>query len=249
MAGSETPTEHRFCQRPYYKPSQTSTGPKRVACGRAKCSRECQAKWASRIGACFRISFGELPPTHHFRLTIRDNGITNKLLTEIVGSVLKKMKYKLKPDTFDYLVVNEWSKGKRHHHIVLRTSERLTARFVRPLVEKTLVAFAKRHPNVHLRSLGKDDLSVMIVRNPVGLAKYVVKDLKDRSKAELPPAEFKGRIFTMSQTFLVRPRDILLNEVKAKWNAKRVELDLRRAAAGPNENDVACPKSQGTHTA
>ncbi len=53
-----------------------------------------------------------------------------------------------------------------------------------------------------------------------GAAKYIAKDLKDRSAVHRPPAEWDGRRCRsnwQSRGFLVRSKKLLWAELKAEW--------------------------------
>jgi hypothetical protein len=58
------------------------------------------------------------------------------------------------------------------------------------------------------------------VANAEGLARYVVKDLRDGSKKEVPPPEFGGRLFSCSKHFLAEPLKSLLRAVVEEWRAQ-----------------------------
>ncbi len=58
------------------------------------------------------------------------------------------------------------------------------------------------------------------VRNVLGLANYVTKNLKDRSKVEMPPQEWNGRkcrLVWRSRGFLTKSKEDLWKELRAKW--------------------------------
>jgi hypothetical protein len=55
------------------------------------------------------------------------------------------------------------------------------------------------------------------VRNPVAIARYVVKHLKDDSKKELPPRSFRGRLFSYSRGFFTSSVAALWHEQLRVW--------------------------------
>jgi hypothetical protein len=101
--------------------------------------------------------------------------------------------------------MNEWSAGRRHLHLLLRTDVTLDSGVVASLWRQSAEGAA----------------SCEQARNPEGLARYLVKCLKDNRKKELPPADFHGKLFSSSKGFLIRPMKALQKEVLQKWKEKR----------------------------
>jgi hypothetical protein len=132
--------------------------------------------------------------------------ITDRELTSALGSFLSRLKYRLRKQgaTFAYFVMNEWSEGQRHMHILVRTSFNLTTPLVGELWKKTLPGIQHTH---HCAP----------VLNPVGIARYVVKHLKDDSKKELPPRSYTGRLFNSSRGFFSKKVAALWEEQRREW--------------------------------
>jgi hypothetical protein len=132
--------------------------------------------------------------------------ISDRELSKAISRFLKRLRYRLSRlgSGFEYFAVNEWSDGHRLTHILVRTEADLTQPLVRALWKKTLP---------HLDVTSHCDR----VRNPVGMANYVVKHLKDSSKKELPPEEFKGRIYTYSRHFFTKQVAALWEEQRRDW--------------------------------
>jgi hypothetical protein len=63
------------------------------------------------------------------------------------------------------------------------------------------------------------------VRNAAGLARYVVKDVKDQSDIEPPPPTFRGRLLSYSRHFLAAPMRHLWTALRAEWFARREGAD------------------------
>jgi hypothetical protein len=150
-------------------------------------------------------SFQELPPTHELRLTVLGI-ITDREVSKAISSYLRRLKYRLKRlgSGFEYFVMNEWSDGHRHTHLLVRTVVDLTSQIVGALWRKTL-------PNLHVTyHCGR-------VRNLVGMANYMVKHLKDSSRKELPPESFKGRIYSYSRGFFTKQLGTLWKEQLGEW--------------------------------
>jgi hypothetical protein len=159
------------------------------------------------MAACLIRSFWELAPTHHVRLTAYGM-ISDRELTLAHGRFLSRLKYRLRAlgSTIQYLLVNEWSDGQRHVHILVRTDFDLTSGIIRDLWAKSLPGVQFTH---HCAP----------VRSPTAIARYVVKNLKDDAKKELPPRSFRGRIFTYSRGFFTKPVAALWKEQLREWYA------------------------------
>jgi hypothetical protein len=132
--------------------------------------------------------------------------ISDRDLSLANSRFLRRLKYWLGKlgSTCEYFLINEWSDGHRHNHIVLRVTVPLTKKTIRALWEKTLAC-----PNFTCHCAP--------VRNPGGLARYVVKDLKDRAKKELPPRSFQGRLFSYSRHFFTKSVAALWEEQVREW--------------------------------
>jgi hypothetical protein len=156
------------------------------------------------MSAALQLSFQVLPPTYFVRVRVLDP-ITGKELTACVGRFLRRLR-KLK---CEYFSINEWHEGLRHHHILVRTDVDFSPAKVAELWRASC-------GNVRTSSYCR------AVRSADATARYLVKDVKDWWKKELPPAEFTGRVFSYSKRFLARPLKILMREVVMEWRAKAV---------------------------
>jgi hypothetical protein len=154
------------------------------------------------MSAALRLSFQELPPTYFLRLRVMDP-IEEKVLTANVG----KFQRRLRSRKCEYFTINEWHEGLRHHHILVRTDVDLSPATVAKLWQASC-------GNVRTTSYCR------AVRSADAVARYLVKDLTAWWKKELPPAEFRGKLFTYSKRFLARPLKILMREVVAEWRLK-----------------------------
>src|SRR5262249_13403056 len=155
-----------------------------------RCSLECRDWWARKMALCLQRSFRDLPPTHEARVTVFGL-ISDRELSRAVGRFLRRLKYRLRGSGWEYLLVNEWSDGHRHMHLLVRTGFDLIPAVIRELWAKTLPAVPFTH---HCGP----------VRTPAAIAKYLVKDLADDSKKELPRQNFRGRIFSYSKRFFTK---------------------------------------------
>jgi hypothetical protein len=131
--------------------------------------------------------------------------ITDRDLSRAIGRFLGKLKCLFRElYGFEYLVVNEWSEGHRHMHILVRTRAELTPRMIGELWEKTLPGLPFTH-------------YCKPVRNPIGIANYVVKHLKDDAKKELPPESFRGKVYLYSHGFFTKKVAALWKEQIQEW--------------------------------
>ena len=154
------------------------------------------------MSAALRLSFRVLAPTHFLRVRVLDP-IRGKDLTACVGRFLRRLRRR----KCEYFSLNEWHEGLRHHHILVRTDADLSPAKVAELWQASC-------GNVRTSSYCR------AVRSADAVARYLVKDLTAWWKKELPPAEFRGKLFTYSKRFLARPLKILMREVVAEWRLK-----------------------------
>jgi hypothetical protein len=138
-------------------------------------------------------------------------------LSQANGRFLSRLRYLLKKlgSGFAYFLINEWSEGHRHIHILVRVKADLTRHMIRELWAKTL-------PGVPFT------YHCAPVRSPAAIAKYVVKDLRDCSKKELAPGTFRGRLYTYSRNFFTKPVAALWKEQLREWYSMRAVPTGRR---------------------
>lgn len=200
---SGLPRRRRWCAK--RKPVlDRRTGRRRYyRCGRAKCSVECRRAWARKWSAIQRRSYGVLPPTHMVRITVQEP-ISDAELTRCISRFLGRLKRR----GHEYLIINEWKRGKRHHHILVRAAGKLTRRMVREFWSASCPG--KRFTRYCAR-----------VIDPVRVARYVVKDT--REGGELPPEGFRGRVISSSEAFFSAPTKVLWAEQRTEWDRQRRE--------------------------
>jgi hypothetical protein len=159
------------------------------------------------MGCCLALSFRTLAPTHHAVLACRV-----PVSEGVFSAALRKFTRKLRRRSGgEFLVVNEWRGGRRHVHCLIRVPGALRSRDVGAWWSSSCPVPA-RH-------------SCTPVRNPVGLGRYVFKDVKDQSQVEAPPGEFTGRLFSYSRAFFAAP-------IRDLWRAQLREWEeLRRTSA------------------
>jgi hypothetical protein len=132
--------------------------------------------------------------------------VSHRELSLAMTRFLRRLRYLLKGlgSGLQYFALHEWSEGHQHTHILVRTVPDLTREMIRPMWAKTL-------PGVHFTCHCKP------VRSAVAIANYVVKNLKDASKKEVPPDSFRGRLFTYSRHFFTKQIAILWKEQTQEW--------------------------------
>jgi hypothetical protein len=176
--------------------------PYRKCCGRPKCSWQCRERWARKTATCLMKSFKDLPPTHMVRLTCFAM-LSDPELTKRVTRFLERLRYRV---SCEYLLVNEWSDGHRHMHILVRAGGEVAPELVSGLWRKVLGG---------PKSLGTSYCRP--VKNPAGLAHYTVKHVRDASMAVVAPKSYRGRVMTYSKGFLSRSMKDLWREAVEEW--------------------------------
>jgi hypothetical protein len=222
----------RYCQCPRRTLHARTGQPIRMPCGRPRCSHECRDRWARKLATCLRRSFRTLPPTHEVRLTVHAV-ISDRDLSLAISSVLRRLRYRLGTmgSGCEYLAMNEWSEGHRHTHILLRVNGVLTRQTIRAIWAKTL-------PGLPFTC------HCDMVRNPVGLANYMVKNVKVGAKKELAPTTFRGRLYNYSRNFFTSPVAFLWNAQLREWYPARGTLGVREGDVRPLPNGNAVLAAQ-----
>jgi hypothetical protein len=154
------------------------------------------------MSAALMRSFAVLPPTHFVRVTALDP-MKPKELTRCVRRFLRRLRRRR---GCEYLAVNEWCEGRRHHHVLVRTDGELTAGEVRELWRASCNG---ARVTSYCKPVGSAEAS----------ARYVVKDLRDGAKKEVPPADFGGKLFSYSRGFLTEPLKALLRAAVDEWRS------------------------------
>jgi hypothetical protein len=198
-------------------------------CGRPKCCRDCRDLWAWMMAIRLRRSFKTLPPTHFLTLHPGASGATDKAFTKAITKFLKALKRRCPAQQMEYLLVNEWRHGVRHAHVLIRIVHPMSRRAVRQAVRTA-------------RDVAGVRCSGARVRNVMGAANYIFKHTKRlERKAELTPAGFRGRMYTVSKGFLTKPFKELWQDVQKTRRAPGSSSDAgsRPApATGCDSSDV-----------
>ncbi len=174
------------CCRPYWN------GKCWKRCGRPKCCRECHDLWAWKHASAVRLSVVDLPPTHF--MTLRPiPGMTNETFAESLRKFRKELRRPNRCPKLEYLIVTEWRNGVQHAHALLRVPETISERALHRAVRDS-------------RRIAGLLAAIKPIRNVVGAVNYLFKHTKrPEKKAELPPSLFRGRVFTSSRNFLIKP--------------------------------------------
>jgi hypothetical protein len=154
------------------------------------------------MALCLIRSFRELPPTHFARITVFAM-LPDRELTRLVSKFLRALKRQLRPHACEYAAVSEWTEG-RHFHLLIRTGADLPPALFGEVLRKALGDVPS---TFYCRP----------VKSAAASARYVTKNVKDDSKAELVPQEFADRVVNFSRGFLVRPMADLWREQLAEW--------------------------------
>jgi hypothetical protein len=129
--------------------------------------------------------------------------VSDRELTRRIARFLKLLRYRVR---LEYLLINEWSEGYRHVHILVRASGDLTSELVGKLWRKVTPG-----------PRGITSSYCRPIRNPIGMARYIVKHVKDGGKKEVAPKNFEGRIMSYSKGFWSEPLRLLRQEVNQMW--------------------------------
>jgi hypothetical protein len=151
-------------------------------------------------------SFKVLPPTHVIRLTSFAM-LPNRELTQRVSRFLERLRYRIPSE---YLLVNEWSDGHRHMHLLVRADGDISPALVGELWGK-LIPGPKGIRSTYCRP----------VKNPAGAARYIVKHVGDAGKKEVAPKTYRGRVMTYSREFLSESMESLWRDELRDWNLQR----------------------------
>jgi hypothetical protein len=146
---------------------------------------------------------------------------------KLIGRSLAKLKKRVGVGV-EYIRIFEWKRGRVHAHVWLRTEADVTAEVVSGILPPEVRFSCKpRRGSI------------------TAAARYLFKAIrKAEEKTQLPPQDFRGKLFVASRGFFVRPIKALWKEVKTEWRAKalRRELRTRISSVEPTaEQDVPRP--------
>lgn len=198
------------CRHPRPVPDGRTGKSKMKACGRPKCSRQCRDLWAWKHALCAARSFQVLPPSHFLVLRPKSS-VPESAFATAISAAMRKLGRR-RGERLMYFRIFEWSRGRIHAHLLIRTHSPLAGQEVRSVFGST-------------RSSGYAVTCQPVRKCAAALARYVFKDMM-KEKAELPPPDFRGKLFAASHGFFTMPIPQLWGAVKVGWTA--------RSDAGPS---------------
>ena len=83
------------------------------------------------------------------------------------------------------------------------------------------------------------------MQNVEGAARYIVKDVRDPAKKEVPPAWFSGKLFSYSGRFFAAPLKVLMQAVVKDWReqsrkrSREHQIDSHEERMNDPENELA----------
>jgi ParB-like chromosome segregation protein Spo0J len=196
------------------------------------------------VGLCLRRNLALRPPDRYFHLRLTPVVGTGRAdRTRDLGRLFRRLRYHT-GRALDYFRVAEWRHGRPHFHVIVALGPARPTRVARRprKLRSRLVgaALAAIRPGGYRHSLTP-------ARNPVGLARYVLKDdWRHRRAWEPPPAGPAGRFAYGSPGFFVRPLKALWKEIAAERVAPPGPPPAAVRGAAPNQvEDVRCELTPG----
>jgi hypothetical protein len=159
-------------------------------------------------------SFRDRPPDFTFTLKlVDDNDTPDVLMALYLRTFTQKFRdfRKAEGAVLEYDIRIEFRHQQPHAHLTVITSLTWSKNGIKELVKGWwAMSCPDRQTAVYCDR----------VRNVPGLANYVTKNVKDRSKFEMPPQEWNGRrcrLVWRSRGFLTKSKDRLWQEQRAEW--------------------------------
>lgn len=184
-------------------------------CRSQRCPCEvCRRKYSEKQSAILQRSFAEKPPDYTFVLEVVDSEpVVDVQMAIYLKNFTQHIRDFRKSDSvaFEYEIRIEFKDGHPHCHATVITPLGWAEEAVKELARGWWVASC---PGRQVLVYAKP------VRNVVGHAKYVTKDVIDRSEVEMPPDEWNGKkckFVRRSAKFLVRPAEDLWREQRIDW--------------------------------
>jgi hypothetical protein len=164
-------------------------------------------------------SFRDRPPDFTFTLKLVDDKDTPDVLMALyLRTFTQKFRDLRKAEgvMLEYDIRIEFRHQQPHSHLTVITSLDWSRKSIKELVKGWwAMSCPDRQTAVYCDR----------VRNVPGLANYVTKNVKDRSKVEMPPQEWNGRrcrLVWRSRGFLTKRKDRLWQEQRAEWYPQSV---------------------------
>ena len=190
-------------------------------CRSQKCPCElCRVGYARQEAAVLRRSFRERPP--HFFLTLRvidGETVPDRQFAQFLRTFTQRIRdYRKCGSTLEYHLAVEFRHEIPHCHLLLIATPGWQPTEAKRLIrEWWTVSCPERSTAVYCDR----------VKNPVGVANYVAKNLLDRRRVELPPVWWNGRqcrLVWRSRGFLTASKAKLWREQCAEWYPPIAEL-------------------------
>jgi hypothetical protein len=175
-------------------------------------------------------SFRDRPPDFTFTLKFADgNDSPDVLMALYLRTFTQKVRDFRKADgaVLEYDIRIEFRHQQPHAHLTFITSLNWSRTGIKELVKGWWAISCHDRPTT---------VYCDRVQNVGGLANYVTKNVKDRSKVEMPPQEWNGRrcrLVWRSRGFLTKSKDRLWQEQRAEWYPQPV------VAAVPHDQEDA----------
>jgi hypothetical protein len=174
----------------------------------------CRRKYSAKQSVILQRSFAEQPPDFTFVLEVVDGDpVVDVQMAVYLKNFTQHIRDFRKSDgvTFEYEIRIEFKDGHPHCHVTIITPLGWEEQAVKELARGWWVASC---PGRQVLVYAKP------VRNVVGHAKYVCKDLIDRTGVHMPPDDWNGRkcrFVRRSAHFLVRSAEDLWREQRIEW--------------------------------
>lgn len=173
-------------------------------------------------------SFRDRPPDFTFTLKlVDDNDTPDVLLALYLRTFTQKFRdfRKAEGAVLEYDIRIEFRHQQPHAHLTVITSLNWLRTGIKELVKGWwAMSCPDRQTAVYCDR----------VRNVPGLANYVTKNVKDRSKVEMPPQDWNGRrcrLVWRSRAFLTKSKDRLWQEQRAEWYPQPVATPVPHGEA------------------
>jgi hypothetical protein len=210
---------YRYCK---HKSCYPDGRPRPCRSPRCPCEA-CRRKYAEKEAAILKRSFRDRPPDFTFTLKlVDDNDTPDVLMARYLRTFTQKVRDFRKAEgvVLEYDIRIEFRNQQPHAHLTVITSLDWSRNSIKELVKGWwAMSCPDRQTAVYCDR----------VRNVPGLANYVTKNVKDRSKVEMPPQEWNGRrcrLVWRSRAFLTKSKDCLWQEQRAEWYPQPVAPDL-----------------------
>jgi hypothetical protein len=193
-------------------------GGRAVGCRSLSCPNPyCQKKYAEKEAAILKLSFEIKPPD--FNLTLKYDPpwrVCAKELSAIIKDFTQKIRdYRKKTKTtIEYYLNIEFVLKKPHIHLTLiapsLNNDKLVKSIIKAIWSKCCSNYSQADTSVYCKK----------VKNPIGLANYITKNLKNSYKYEKAPCDwdFKAcRLVWKSRSFLIKNKATLWKEQIQQW--------------------------------